>query len=356
MELDGFGCYYGSMTKLAAPEPDNLPEIFVFLLVPGVSMMSLASAIEPLRSLNRLLRREAYQWRLASLDGIAVAASNGIPLQAVSHVEALAGADYLFVCGGLRIQEASEKRYLAILRQTARQGVDIGSLSTGTYLLARAGLLNGYRCTIHWENRSSFQEDFPDLDCTSKIYEIDRDRLTCSGGTAAMDMMLHLIADRHGAELARGVANQFHHERIRDEREDQRGGRLGFLNQMPRKVQQAIGIMQRHIENPLPLPDIARRVGLSPRQLERLVLRHAGQSPLRLYMQLRVERARELLIYSDRSVIDVAVQAGFSSTSHFTAWYKRIYGAKPSDMRSRSVDPDRTAKPGSQSRLIVSDS
>jgi transcriptional regulator GlxA family with amidase domain len=195
-------------------------------------------------------------------------------------------------------------------------------------------MLAGYRCTIHWENRSAFQEDFPDLDCTNKIYEIDRDRLTCSGGTAAMDLMLHLIADRHGAELARGVANQFHHQRIRDEKDDQQGGRLETLQRMPQKVRQAIGLMQRHIENPLTLPDIARRIALSPRQLERLMLRHAGQSPLRLYMQLRVERARELLIYSDRPVIDVAVQAGFSSTSHFAAWYRRIYGTRPSDMRS----------------------
>ena len=331
------------MTGTVPRKSDTLPEIFAFLLVPRLSMMSLASAVEPLRSLNYLKGREAYQWRLVSFDGAPVAASNGILLPALSPAEALEGAHYLFACGGLRIQEADEKRYLALLRQAARRGIRVGSLSTGTYLLARAGLLTGHRCTIHWENRSAFREAFPDLDCTNKIYEIDGDRLTCSGGTAAMDMMLHLIADRHGAELARGVANQFHHERIRDEREVQHGGRLEVLNRMPEKVRQAIGIMQRHIENPLPLPDIARRLGLSPRQLERLTLRHVGQSPLRLYMQLRVERARELLIYSDRSVIDVAVQAGFSSTSHFSAWYKRIYGARPSDMRGAAADRDRIA-------------
>jgi transcriptional regulator GlxA family with amidase domain len=310
------------------------PEIFVFLLVPGLAMMSLTSAIEPLRSLNRLRRREVYQWRLASLDGAPVEASNGIALPTVPHDAALAGAHKLFVCGSVHIPEADEKRYLMILRQAARRGISVGSLSTGSYLLARAGLLTGYRCTIHWENLSAFRETFPELDCTTKIYEIDRDRLTCSGGTAAMDMTLHLIADRHGADLARGVANQFHHERIRDEREDQRGGRLESLNRMPDKVQQAISIMQKHIEDPLPLTDIARRVTLSPRQLERLMLDHTGQSPLRLYMQLRVERARELLVTSNRPVIDVAVRAGFSSTSHFSSWYKRIYGVRPSDMRA----------------------
>ncbi len=313
------------------PEQQTL----VVLLVPDFSMMSLSSAVEPLRSLNRLAGYEAYRWSLASLDGQPVAASNGFAFATLPCTELMEQADFLFVCGGLRIREADEKRYLALLRQAARRRIRVGSLSTGSYLLARAGLLSGYRCTIHWENRSAFQEDFPDLDCTNKIYEIDRDRLTCSGGTAAMDMMLHLIADRHGPDLARGVANQFHHERIRDEREEQRGGRLDVLSQLPQKVRQAIGLMQRHIENPMPLPELGRRVDLSARQLERLFRRYTGVSPLRFYMQLRVERARELLLYSDRPVIEIAVSAGFTSTSHFGTWYKRVYGARPSDMRGR---------------------
>ena len=326
------------------------PQTFVFLLVPGLSMMSLSSAIEPLRSLNRLVGEDVYRWRLASLDGGAIEASNGIPFPTVPAGEALAEADFFFVCGGLRIREADEKRYLAVLRQAARRRIPVGSLSTGSYLLAKAGLLSGYRCTIHWENRSAFQEDFSDLDCTNKIYEIDRDRLTCSGGTAAMDMMLHLIADRYGADLARGVANQFHHERIRDEREEQRGGRLEVLKQLPEKVRQAVDLMQRHIEDPLALPEIGRRTMLSPRQLERLFLRHTGMSPLRFYMRLRVERARELLLYSDRPIIDIAVSAGFTSTSHFATWYKRIYGVRPSDMRGRSALPATSLEERSRKR------
>jgi transcriptional regulator GlxA family with amidase domain len=312
------------------------PLTFVFMLVPGFSMMSLASAIEPLRSLNRLARREAYRWVLAGLDGGAIEASNGLSFQTIPHEAALAGADVFLACGGLRIQAGDERRYLSTLRTAARRGIAVGSLSTGTYLLARAGLLTGYRCTIHWENRSAFQEDFPGLECTNKIYEIDRDRLTCSGGTAAMDMMLHLIARQHGPALAAGVANQFHHERIRDEGEEQRGGRLEGLVQLPARVRQAVLLMQKHIENPLSLADIARRVGLSPRQLERLFMRGTGVTPLRFYMQLRIDRARELLLYSDRPIIEVAVAVGFASTSHFATWYKRIHGTRPSDMRGRA--------------------
>lgn len=314
---------------------ENEPEIFVFLLVPGLSMMSLASALEPLRSFNRLVGRDAYRWRLASPDGSPTIASNGIVFPAMRGEEALAGAHYLVVCGGLRIQSSNERRYLGVLRQAARRGIAIGSLSTGTYLLARAGLLDGYRCTIHWENRPAFEEDFPDLLCTSKIYEIDRDRLTCSGGTAAMDMVLHLIADRHGRDLARRVANQFHHDRIRDERDDQQGGRLETLAHLPVKLRATIEMMQRQIEEPVPIPDIAERVALSPRQLERLFVRYIGVTPTRYYMQLRIERARELLLYSDKPVIEVAVAAGFTSTSHFAAWFRRVLGVRPSAIRGR---------------------
>ena len=239
---------------------------FVFLLVEGLSMMSLSSAIEPLRSANRLAAQPLYAWDMASLDGTPVQASNGIELKARPLAEAMLQADYLFVCGGLRLDPDLEPRYLRALRTAARSKAVIGSLSTGSYLLARAGLLDGYQCTIHWENLPAFTEEFRDLLCSGKIYEIDRNRMTCSGGIAAMDMMLHLIADAHGADLARGVANQFHHERIRDEREDQRGARLETLAHLPGKARQAIRIMQRQIENPLPLPEIADQVAISARQ------------------------------------------------------------------------------------------
>jgi transcriptional regulator GlxA family with amidase domain len=321
-------------SSAGTPAPRSPAETFCFLLVPGLSMMSLMSAVEPLRSLNRLLGRDAFGWTMVSPDGQAVIASNGLPVPTVPAIE-VTRADFVFVCGGLRITLPDEKRYLAILRKAARQGLRVGSLSTGTYLLARAGLLDGYRCTIHWENRSAFKEDFPDLCCTNKVYEIDRDRLTCSGGTAAMDLMLQLIADRHGPALARSVANQFHHERIRDQTDDQRGGRLQARSALPARMQQAVDLMEQTIEDPVTLPDIARRVGLSTRQLERLFLTHAAMTPLRFYLQLRVERARELLLYSDRSIVEIAVAAGFTSTSHFAAWYKRIYGTTPSAMRGR---------------------
>lgn len=323
---------------MTRPRQDG-PETIVFILLDGLSMMSLASALEPLRSLNRLVGREAYRWRLASPEGSTILASNGIPLPTQPLDELLSDADLVLVCGGLRLPSTGERRLLGALRRAARAGISLGSLSTGTYLLARAGLLDGYRCTIHWENRPAFQEEFPQLNCTAKIYEIDRDRVTSSGGTAAMDLMLHLIAERHGDDLARRVANQFHHERIRNARDDQRGGRLEGLAELPPSVQTAIAVMSDHIEDPISIAAVATRTGLSPRQIERLFLRYARVSPARYYLTLRIDRARELLLYSDRPIIDVAVAAGFTSTSHFSHWFKKLQGVRPSQLRGRSASP-----------------
>lgn len=320
-------------------------QIVTLLLVEGFSMMSVASAIEPLRSLNRLIDREAWRWRMASLDGGVLAASNGIPIPTEAAETALPGSHYFLVCGGLRIQSVDERRYLAILRKAVRAGVRVGSLSTGTYLLARAGLLDGYRSTIHWENRPAFQEEFPELICTDKLYEIDRDRLTCSGGTAAMDLMLHLITERHGADLARRVANQFHHDRIRDERDNQSGGRLERMTSLPPAVRSAVRLMQRHVEDTISIAEIAEKVGMSPRQLERLFLRYLQTSPARYYLSLRIDRARELLLYSDRPILEVAIAAGFTSTSHFAHWFRKLHGVRPSQLRGRPATDEATAHP-----------
>jgi len=321
------------MGQFNEPDIGKEPEIFVIFLLSGLSMMTLAATIEPMRSLNRFLNRTSYIWRLASLDGSPVEASNGISLQTLQIEEALEGVDYLFVCGGARVQNEDGSLYLAKLREVARNGISVGALSTGSFLLARAGLLTGYRCTIHWENRPAFKEDFPLLECTNNLYEIDRNRLTCSGGTAAMDLMLHLIEQKHGREAARAVANQFHHERIRDDHAIQHGGSQELFKRLPVGLQAAIGVMQENIEDPVNIPAMARETGLSVRQLQRLFLQNTGLTPHRYYMKLRLQHARELLLYSDRSITEVAICVGFTSTSHFATCYKRVFGVKPSETR-----------------------
>lgn len=308
-------------------------ECLAFLVLEGFSMMSLTCAIEPLRSLNRLSGRTSYQWLIVTLEGEVATASNGMEVATRPFAEIPGHAGALFVCGGLRVEPEHERPYIAALRRARRLGIPLGALSTGAYLLARAGLLTGYRCTIHWENRTIFREEFPTLDCTDKLYEIDRDRLTCSGGTASMDMMLHLIASRHGRQLAQAVANQFHHDRIRDAADEQRGGWSGNLESLPEALRRVIRTMVANIETPLPVEALADVAGVSTRQLERIFMRHLRKTPARYYLELRIAHGRELLIYSNWQILDVAVAAGFTSTSQFSQWFRRLYGISPTEQR-----------------------
>lgn len=312
------------------------PLCFAFLMIEGQSMMSLASATEPLRAANRLLQREAFRWDLCSLDGNPVLASNGLPFQATSLDFALSRNHAIFLCGGMRVDPPDERPYLSAMRRAARGGLAIGALSTASYLLARAGLLDGYRCTIHWENRVAFEEDFPHLTVTDTLYEIDRNRLTCSGGTAAMDLMLQIVSDRHGIDLARAAANQFHHERIRAADEGQRGGKLRQMNSLPQPLQTVIRLMENELETPVQIETLAESANLSARQLERLFQTHLGQTPTRYYLSLRIDRARELLLYTEQPIIDIAIASGFASTSHFSKWFKEFNKVRPTELRARN--------------------
>lgn len=312
------------------------PLSFLFLMIDDMSMMSLASAIEPLRAANRLLGREAFRWSLCSIDGAPVLASSDIPFPAKPYLTALDETHALFVCGGIRVSPMREKPYIAALRRAAYKGIPIGALSTASYLLARAGLLDGYRATIHWENRIAFEEDFPNVTATGTLFEIDRKRLTCSGGTAAMDLMLHIIAERHGRDLARAVANQFHHERIRDATENQQGGRLQQIAALPLPTQKVVRMMQTNLETPIHVEDMAELAGVSARQLERQFRQHLGMTPTRYYISLRIERARELLLYTEQPIFEVAIASGFSSASHFSRWFREFYSIRPTKLRERA--------------------
>ncbi|MDQ2067888.1 GlxA family transcriptional regulator [Xinfangfangia sp. CPCC 101601] len=321
------------------------PLSFLFLMTDDLSMMSLASAIEPLRAANRLLGREAFRWRLASIDGRPVLASSDIPFPGEPVTEALEQAHALFICGGMRVSPMREKPYLAALRRAAYKGIPIGALSTASYLLARAGLLDGYRATIHWENRIAFEEDFPNVTATGTLFEIDRKRLTCSGGTAAMDLMLHIVGERYGRDLARAVANQFHHERIRDSNENQQGGRLQQMAALPLPTQKVVRLMQNNIETPMHVEDMAEMSGISPRQLERQFRQHLGTTPTRYYISLRIEHARELLLYTEQPIFEVAIASGFSSASHFSRWFREFYHIRPTKLRERARTQQATPPP-----------
>ncbi|MBE7183471.1 MAG: GlxA family transcriptional regulator [Methylobacterium mesophilicum] len=315
------------------PEPLTPTRHFAFLLVDKFAMFSLAAAIDAVRSANRLLGHDSYSWTTVSVDGDAVTASNGLPLKVDYAVSDLGPVDILFVCAGLALEFPGKSKALAALRALGRKGAALGGLSVGAHILAEAGQLDGFRCTIHWENRAGFQEKFPDIECTGNVFEIDRKRYTCAGGTTSIDLMLEIIRTDHGGNLANLVANQFQHERIRSATDRQRVGPERDLSAKSDKLRRIVETMADHLDEPLSAVQLAKGAGLSVRQVERLFLRHLSVTPGRYYMRLRLERARELLRQTNMPILDVAIATGFTSHSYFAQSYRLLFGRPPSEER-----------------------
>lgn len=321
----------------------ELPQRIAFLLIPDFSMIAFTSAVEPLRLANRASGQQLYSWHLFSQDGGPVRASNGIAIHPEGPMEKASGFGTVVLCSGIDVHRQGDKTLFAWLRRMDRQGADIGALCTATHILARAGLLDGYRCTIHWENIAALIEDFPELDVTSELFEVDRNRFTCAGGTAALDMMLNLIALQHGHELAAAVSDQFMHERIRDRHDQQRMALPARLGVRHPKLIAVIRLMEQNLEEPLSRAELAAAAGLSSRQLERLFRKYLNRSPARYYIELRLNRARLLLLQTNLSVIDVALACGFVSASHFSKCYRDFFGKTP--RRERSLPAVTAAAP-----------
>jgi transcriptional regulator GlxA family with amidase domain len=330
------------MSERPASAADVAAETILFLLIPDFSMIAFTSAIEPLRIANRLAGRQLYAWRLVSRDGGPVPASNGIAIQVDKSIAACepGGSGPLPVvvlCAGLGSEHYQDKEVFAWLRRWDRRGAPVGALCTGAHVLARAGLLEGHRCTIHWENLPGFVEAFPEIQVTSDLYDIDRTRFTCSGGTAALDLMLHRIALAHGDELATKVSEQCIVDRIRGPHDRQRMPLRVRLGVHHPKLIRAVEIMEANIEEPLSQELLARHIGLSRRQLERLFRRHLGRTPAQYYLETRLERARHLLYQTDMPIMSVACATGFVSASHFTTCYRQMFGKTPRAERVRAA-------------------
>jgi transcriptional regulator GlxA family with amidase domain len=212
----------------------------------------------------------------------------------------------------------------------------LGALCTGSFILAEAGLLSGYRCAIHWENLPAIREEFPEIHFAEDLFSIDRDRFTCTGGVAPLDMMLTLIDARLGPERAGRVSDQFVVERVREGSDRQRAPLASRIAAAGPALARAAAMMADSIAVPLPLTEIARAAGISPRQLERLFKTHLGREPSTYYLSLRLDRARELLRQSSLSVTEIGVACGFQSMSHFSASYSRRFGHSPRGERQRS--------------------
>ena len=306
-------------------------------------MIALSNAVEPLRMANIVTGEPVYDWSIVTLDGAPARASNGLQLSPTMALEQAGKLDILFVCGGVDVQEVVTPKILAALRRLAERRVPLGALCTGGFALAKAGLLDKYRATIHWENLSALREDFPRINLSDQLFSIDRDRFTCSGGVAPLDLMLHLVEEKLGARVSQLISEQFIIERVRSDRDRQ---------YVPLRAQIGVGhdslikvarLMEENIEKPLSLDEIASATGLSRRQIERLFKRHLDCVPKRYYLQMRLRRARELLLQTSMPIIDITAACGFQSPPHFSRCYRAQFGCPPSTERQRHQSKPATA-------------
>lgn len=300
-------------------------------------MLPFSSLVESLRMANQLSGRELYRWSLVSRDGEPVTCSNGISI-AVSHgTQTRERYDAAFVCSGLNVHLLHDEAGIQWLRQLDKQGAVLGAVCTGTYLLARADLLDDHRCTIHWENLAAAREEFPQLVISPELFEIDHKRYTCAGGTAPLDMMLSEIRNVYGSDLATRISEQFMCERIRDQNDRQRVPLTQRIGASQPKLAEAVSLMEANIEEPMTLDELSHHVGLSRRQLERLFQRYLHCVPTRYYLELRLERARQLLLQSSMPIVDIALACGFISAPHFSKCYRDTFSLPPRDERRRAA-------------------
>ncbi len=305
------------------------PRRFIFVLLDDFTLLSFAAALDCLRLANRMSQKKLYEWRIVGEGGGTARCSTDTVFQLDGDLEELHREDAIMICGGSDVQKATSKRLVSWLRREARKGLMIGGLCTAAYSLAKAGLLDGKRATIHWENQDSFSEEFDEVELTKSVFTIDGNRLTTAGGTSSIDLFLQIIANDHGEELATAVADQQIYSSIRTDQDTQRLSVPTRIGVRHPKLSQVIQMMESNIEEPISPAVLAKEVGMSTRQLERLFRRYLNRSPKRYYMELRLQKARNLLMQTDMSVINVALACGFASPSHFSKCYRAHYNTTP---------------------------
>ena len=316
------------------------PRKFIFVLLPKFTLLSFASALECLRISNRMSNQILYEWEIISENGTSIICSAGIEFSVDHDLNERNRDDTIMLCGGENIRAATTKRLLSWLRRESRRGLAIAGLCTGAFPLAKAGLLEGKRATIHWENQDSFTEEFENVELTKSVFIIEGNRMTTAGGTSSIDLMLKLIANDHGEDLANAVADQQIYSSIRTTQDVQRLSVPTRLGVRHPKLGHVIQMMERNIEEPISPSILAKHVAMSTRQLERLFRRYLSRSPKRYYMELRLQKARNLLMQTDMSVINVALACGFASPSHFSKCYRAHYATTPYRERgSQSTKP-----------------
>ena len=329
----------GSNIGAHAPDASRaVPRTFAILIFPGFPMMAFSAVIEPLRAANTLAGKALYEWAIIGCDEGPIRASNGIVVMPDFAARKAPPADDIVVCSGGDADRLEAAEPLSWIRKSLRKGGNVGSVADGAFYLGRAGLLDGFSCTLHWQSQPAFVEAFPHLKLERAIYVIDRTRFTSAGGIGAFDMMLDLIARQHGDDLARGVAEWFVHDRIRASSDRERLHlrlRTGIRDDL---VLDAVAQLEADHEGPVSIAVVARRLGVAIERLERAFRAELGLLPAQYYKRLKLQRARDLLEHSAMSVREIGLASGYASFSAFVRAFRTIYGKTPRQMR-KAADP-----------------
>ncbi len=315
-------------------------EPFGLLLLPEFPIYALIPALESLRVANQNAGRRLFSGHLFSQDGQPVAACNGMTLMPERAIADVPFFPTVIVCASNHPLNHVGDRTLHWLRRLERHGARLGAIDTGAFALAAAGLLDGYRATLHWEALALFCELYPDVVVSEQLYVVDRNRVTCAGGTAALDMMLHLIEQHHGSDLAQIVANGFVHGRIRRSAEEQRFSADDVAGHVDPRLGRVVCAMEANIETPLSRAELAAQAGISVRQMERLVRARFADTPMHYYLKLRLQAARNQLFYGEMPIQDIAAACGFSSPAVLSRTFRTHFGLTPRDFRSQFSDDE----------------
>ncbi len=305
-----------------------------FLLMPSFSMLAFSSAMETIHMANWVSGKDLYQFCTLGHKTKVVLSNSGVATTTDYLTDDVPkDLDAIIVCGASSVNQEDDVSLDAWLLSCSKHGISLGGICTGSYVLARAGLLDGYRSTIHWGDLASLREAFPAVIVSSHLFEVDRDRFTCSGGTAAMDMMLFLIGKQHGMTLASHISEQFVCERIRTNQDPQRIPLQARIGTGQPKLIEAVQLMEANIREPLSSDDIAYHVGVSRRHLERLFKQNLETVPSRYYLELRLKHAKQLITQTDKSILEIGHACGFTSAPHFSTTYKGYFGVSPREER-----------------------
>ena len=333
-------------------QPAERPLEVTLLVLPESSLLSVASTLDPLRAANRVAGRPLYRWRVVSPEGAAAPTTCGLPLPVEGAFDPARAGAALIVVAGFKVFDHVTPKLLAGVRRAAQRGAALGGVEAGAWVLGLAGLLDGRRATTHWEDLEDFAARFPQVEVLPDRYVVDGPCFTSGGASPSFDMMLQLIRSRQGYGLALDTASVFIYDEVHASTDVQPLVSLGRLDWHEPRVAAAIRLMERHLDGPLPVAHIARRIGASARTLETLFARTVGTGPGAYYLGLRLNAARRLLLDARLPAAEVAVRSGFSSIATFSRAFKRRFGQSPSAFRrqAQGVDSGAAAKRQGRSR------